>query len=316
MNPILALIIANTIWGAASPIFKYSLTNIPPFTLAFIRFFSASFIFLPFLRNFKYKELTASDWFHILAGGFFGITINITFFFLGLQRTESINAPVIASTGPLFLFLFSVVFLKEKPKLRVFLGMVLSFMGILLIVFSPILFDGKEINEVGVFEGNLMLVVATLGSVMAAVCLKKVLEKVNPLVVTFFTFFTSSLLFVPFIPKELSTWSFSSLDTAGWTGILFGVFFSSALACYLYYYGLSRIRAQEVGVFTYIDPIVAVIIAIPLLHEYPNLHYFIGSFLVFAGIFISERRIHYHPVFKIRQYREIMRSEPTERHFF
>lgn len=316
MNPILALIIANTIWGAASPIFKYSLTNIPPFTLAFIRFFSASFIFLPFLRNFKHKELTASDWFHILAGGFFGITINITFFFLGLQRTESINAPVIASTGPLFLFLFSVVFLKEKPKLRVFLGMVLSFMGILLIVFSPILFDGKEINEVGVFEGNLMLVVATLGSVMAAVCLKKVLEKVNPLVVTFFTFFTSSLLFVPFIPKELSTWSFSSLDTAGWTGILFGVFFSSALAYYLYYYGLSRIRAQEVGVFTYIDPIVAVIIAIPLLHEYPNLHYFIGSFLVFAGIFISERRIHYHPVFKIRQYREIMRSEPTERHFF
>ena len=39
MNPILALIITNVIWGAASPIFKLALTNIPPFTLAFIRFF-------------------------------------------------------------------------------------------------------------------------------------------------------------------------------------------------------------------------------------------------------------------------------------
>ena len=39
MNAILALVIANIIWGAASPIFKYALTDIPPFTLAFIRFF-------------------------------------------------------------------------------------------------------------------------------------------------------------------------------------------------------------------------------------------------------------------------------------
>lgn len=316
MNPILALIIANTIWGAASPIFKYSLTNIPPFTLAFIRFFLASFIFLPFLKNFKYKELTVSDWFHIFAGGFFGITVNIAFFFLGLQKTESINAPVIASTGPLFLFLFSVIFLKEKPKLRVFLGMTLSFFGVMVIIFSPLLFDGRRMDEIGIFEGNLMLLVATLGSVISAVYLKKVLEKVSPFVVTFLTFFTSSLLFIPFIPKELSTWSFSSLNTAGWTGIIFGVFFSSALAYYLYYHGLSLIRAQEVGVFTYIDPIIAVIIAIPLLGEYPNLYYFIGSFLVFIGIFISERRIQYHPVFRIRQYRQMIREEPGERHFF
>jgi len=45
MPGILAIIIAEVIWGAAPPIFKYSLQEVPPFTLAFIRFFTASFIF-------------------------------------------------------------------------------------------------------------------------------------------------------------------------------------------------------------------------------------------------------------------------------
>ena len=73
MNPVLALIIANVIWGMASPIFKFSLTNIPPFTLAFTRFFFAGLIFLPFARS-KWQHLTAKQWFKIILVGFFGRT--------------------------------------------------------------------------------------------------------------------------------------------------------------------------------------------------------------------------------------------------
>ena len=111
MNPILALIIANIIWGAASPIFKFALQNIPPFTLAFIRFFFAGLIFLPIALN-KWQHLTLKQWLEIILVGFFGITINISFFFLGLEKTESINIPVIASSGPVFIYLLSIIFLK------------------------------------------------------------------------------------------------------------------------------------------------------------------------------------------------------------
>src|SRR3990170_6378963 len=120
MNPILALIIANIIWGAASPVFKYALQNIPPFTLAFIRFFFAGIILLPFIKNLSIK-LSGKEWVELVLGAIFGISINITFFFWGLQRSESINAPVIASSGPVFLFFLSIIFLKEKFKPNVFL---------------------------------------------------------------------------------------------------------------------------------------------------------------------------------------------------
>lgn len=298
MNPVLALIIANIIWGAASPIFKFALQNIPPFTLAFIRFFFAGLIFLPFLFL-RWQKITLRDFLEICLASFFGISLNITFFFLGLKKTESINAPIIGSAGPVFLFFLSVVFLHEKLIKKVFLGMLISLVGVLIIILSPILIDGRTL-VFGEIQGNIFLVLATLGAVLNTLFNKDVLRRINPYVVTAIAFFFGALTFLPFVFGELKKWSFSQLNVNGWLGIIFGVFFSSALAYYLHNVALKKIKAEEVGVFTYIDPVVAVLIAAPLLGERPHLYFIIGSFLVFAGIFLAEGRIHWHPFNKLK----------------
>lgn len=298
MNPILALIIANVIWGMASPIFKFALTNIPPFTLAFVRFFFSGLIFLPFALN-KWQKLTAKQWLEIILVGFFGITINISFFFLGLEKTESINVPVIASSGPVFIYLLSLIFLREKPKLKVLVGMLIALTGVLFIILSPLILDGKKF-VLGAIEGNLFILLATFGSVFQTLFGRDVLKKINVLQVAAITFLFGSLTFMPFIPGELSVWNFSLLNSAGWTGIIFGIFFSSALAYSLFYYGVSRLSAQEVGVFTYIDPIAAIIVAAPLLNEYPNMFYIFGGLLIFGGIYFAEKRIHWHPFYRLK----------------
>jgi len=68
----------------------------------------------------------------------------------------------------------------------------------------------------------------------------------------------------------------------------------------LYYYGLSKVNAQEVGIFTYINPIVTVIIAFPLLNELPSIYYIIGSFFVFGGIYLAEGRVNWRPAKKLK----------------
>lgn len=297
MNPILALIIANVIWGAASPIFKFALQNIPPFTLAFIRFFFASLIFLP-LAVFYWKKVTVRRLLEIFLVSFFGISLNITFFFLGLPKTASINAPIIASAGPVFLYFLSILFLHEKAKGKVFLGMTIALAGVLVIILSPFFLDGKNI-VFGEVQGNLFFVLATLGAVLGTLLGRDVAKKVNPYQMTFVAFAFGGLSFLPLAVGELQSWSFSSLNYQGWLGIIFGVFLSSAAAYFLFYFGLSKIPAQEVGVFAYLDPVIAVLIAIPLLHEYPTVYYFAGAILVFLGIFIAEKRIHYHPFHRL-----------------
>lgn len=305
MNPILAIIIANIIWGAASPIFKYALLNIPPFTLAFIRFFFAALIFMPF--TFKHwQKLNKKDVIELFLIAFFGIFINISFFFLGIKETTSINGPIIASAGPVFIYFLSVVFLHEKKSSKVFNGMMISLLGVIIIIFSPLFLDGKKI-DFGEIQGNLFLLIATLGGVINTVLGKRVVKEVNPYQVTEISFLIGSFLFFPLMFSELRSWSFNQLDIHGWAGILFGVILSSAIAYYLYYYAMSKIKAQEVGLFTYIDPVIAIIIAAPLLGEYPQVYFFVGSLLVFGGIYLAEGRIHWHPFHKLKHY-TILRS--------
>ncbi len=291
---ILALIIANAIWGAASPIFKLSLQNIPPFTLAHLRFFGAAALLLPFAINKLHVE--RKDWFSLFLFSFFGITLNISFFFLGLAYAPSINMPIIASSGPVFLYLISIFFLKEKMHPKMLTGTLVSLLGILVIVGQPLVEKGLD----GSIIGNIFFVLATFGAVVHTIVGKKLLEQYRVTTITFWSFTIGALTFFPlFIWEAVTKHPFATLDNRGMLGILFGIFLSSFCAYILYDWGMKRIETQEVGIFTYIDPVVAALIALPLLGEVITPIFIGGSILVFVGIFICEGRLHYHPFHKL-----------------
>ncbi|MBI4990905.1 DMT family transporter [Candidatus Gottesmanbacteria bacterium] len=293
---ILALIVANIIWGAAAPIFKLALENISPFTLAFLRFFGAMLILFPFAVNNLW--IKREDWFKLVLLSFFGITINITFFFFGLKYAPSINAPIIASAGPVFIYLFSIFFLHEKNHPKVLLGTIVSLLGVLIVVGQPLFTQGWD----GQILGNIFFVLASLGAVVHALICKQICGKYNASTITFWSFLIGSFTFLPFFLYEMVNFHpFNTIDYRGWLGLGFGIFLSSALAYSLFDWGIKKIDAQEAGLFYYIDPVIAAIIAIPLLGEVITSPFLLGSLLVFSGIFLAEGRLHYHPLHKLRR---------------
>ena len=291
---ILALITANIIWGAASPIFKYALTNIQPFTLAFIRFFTASLILLPCVsKPFSIPKKSFSNLFLL---SLFGVTINISYYFWGLKLSPSINAPVIASAGPVALYIASILYLHEKAHLKILLGTLISLSGVIVIVGQPILTRSVD----GELLGYLFFVIATLAAVSHAILLKRMPEKISTLTLTFWMFLIGSMGFlIPAIVENTRFPFWETLDIRGIIGILFGVFLSSTLAYVLFDWGVRHIHAQDVGVFSYVDPVVAILIAVPLLGETISLVFVIGSLFVLSGIYIAEGRIHYHPLHRL-----------------
>ena len=296
---VLALIIANIIWGFASPIFKWSLTNISPFTLAFLRFFIAAILFGIMLRkNLALPIKDKKDLKLLIIHAVTGITGNITFFFLGLQLTLAMNVPVIASSQPIMVFLFAYFFLHEKFKFNKVLGMLIGTIGILGIVLEPIYYKGLDGNALG----NFLIVIATISGVIGMLTGRTIFQKYNPLVLTFWAFVISAISFLPpAIAENIQNPTLlASLDIRGIVGIIFGSVFSSALAYGLFAYGLSKIQASEASLFIYIDPIAGTILSYFMLHEPITLPFLIGALLIFAGIFIAEHRIHYHPIHKLR----------------
>lgn len=292
---ILFLILANIIWGASFPIYKWSLAEVPPFTFVFLRFYLGALIILPFV----YKDLRVAraDWKDLFLLSFIGIAFTISALIFGLKFSSSINAPIILSAAPVILIIGSFFYLKEKLKTKVVTGTLVSLLGVLVIILLPLFKQGLD----GSILGNLLFVCAAIGSVVHALLLKKILPNYNPMTIAFWSFLIGSLPLLPLYIFELNQthWT-QTLDFPGLTGIIYGAFFATAIAHSIYAYGIKNIKASEVGIFTYVDPIATIIIAIPLLGEKVTPPYLLGSFFVFLGIFIAEKRLHYHPLQKLR----------------
>lgn len=293
---IIALIIANIIWGAASPIFKWALVGIEPFTLGFLRFAIASILLVPFtIGKFTIKR---ADYTRLTILSLVGITFGISFFFFGLRLTESINVPIIASAGPIFIIFFSWLILKEIPKTKVILGTLISLAGVLVIVLQPILGAGFD----GSLAGNFLIVLAVMAGVVHTILSKEMMKTYDPATITFWSFFIATLGFAPLSLYEISTSSsLTAITYQGFIGVIFGAILSSFLAYYLFYWALKYFPASETGLFVYLDPIVAILIAMPLLGEYPTSLYWLGAILVFGGIYIAEGRLPYHPLHKFKE---------------
>lgn len=293
---VLALIFANTIWGAAPPLFKLALQDIGPFSLAFLRFFVASIIILPFA--YKHLKIDKQDIAEVFLLGFLGVTINIAFFFLGLKYAPSINASIIGSAGPIFLILFAFIFLREKPKKRLIAGSLIGLLGVLIIMLQPIFTSEPNLDLLG----NFFFFLAMIGSVGHIIIGRQLLKKYEVLGVTFWAFCIGALCFLPlFINENISHPFYANLTIPVVAALIYATLFCSLIAYFLLFWALKYLPAAETGMFVYIDPIVTIIAALFLLGEVPDSFYIAGSILVFVGIYIAEERIHWHPLHLLRR---------------
>lgn len=286
---VIALIIANIIWGAAFPIYKWTLEVIPPFIFIFLRFFLGAIVLLPFiLKDYKIRK---EDLIMLLLLSFVGISLQIPLLFLGLQLSPSINAPIIISSGPIILIIASFLFLNEKIRRKVIAGTLISLFGVLLIILRPVLENGFS----GSILGNLLFFLATICSVIQVLILKKISVFNNPIAITFWSFLIGCIPLSFFAFRELEVFDFSSIGMQGIFGIIYGVIFAAAIAHVFLTYAVKYIKASEIGIFTYVDPVVTILVAVPLLNEVITPSYALAALLVFSGIYIAEGRIHYHP---------------------
>lgn len=288
---ILFLILANVIWGAGFPIYKWALEIINPFAFAFIRYFLAAIIIFPFV--FKSLTVVKKDIPLLILVSIIAITLQIPLLLFGLELSPSINAPIIISSSPIFMIIASALFLKDIVKPKILAGTLISLAGVLIIMFKPFTDGGFT----GLVLGNALIFISMLCGIAQAIVLKKIMADNKPLTVVFWSFLIGSIpLLIPLFLYDPGFINSSLLNIQVLTGIIYATILSSVIGYYSFYYGVKYIKASEVGIFSYVDPLATILIAVPLLSEKITMLYILGSFLVFLGIFIAEERIHYHPI--------------------
>lgn len=295
-----ALFLSAAIWGITPPIMKLTLSVVPLFSLACIRFGVASLFLFPLV--YKHLHIQKKHIPLLIFSGMAGITIHMSLFFWGLTLTSSINASIIGATVPLMTLFLAHTFLREKIKHTVLLGAILGTVGISIILLKDAFAGGVSVSPLG----DILLLISTLAFVVYELVSKELFRTYKALPITFYNFVIGTLSFLPAALYEytLNPQWIATLPHPAWLGILFGIFFPSLLAFSLWQWGLSKVEASRVGFFCYLHPIIGTIAAILILGETPTLVFTIGSLLIFLGLFVAEGLFHFLPFHTHQQLKE------------
>jgi drug/metabolite transporter (DMT)-like permease len=225
----------------------------------------------------------ASDVPLLLALGLIGVGINQICFILGLARTSVSHAAIMMGLTPMLVLTLAAFMGQERITGGRAIGMAVALTGV------AVLQSGSEPGRASTFTGDGFILLAALAFAWFTVRGKADIHRLGSVTVNMFGYVASAIMMIPMTAVFAQSFQFSQVTWDVWLSLLYMALFPS-VACYLiYYYALKHIPASRLSAFSYLQPLLATLIAIPTIGEYPTKTLLTGGALVLAGVLATER---------------------------
>ena len=225
------------------------------------------------------------DYLQFFYAAVFGVGINMMLFLKGLEFTTPIHASAIVTTTPIIILILSYFMLNEKiTKLKIF-GVFLGFCGALILTVY-----GKSTRIAdNVFLGNTFIFINAISYSIYIILIKKLTAKYHP-----FTFIKWLFLFGTFLVLPFGFNQFTEIQWQTFTpSISFSVAFVIVGATFATYIlnplALTKLKASTVGIFIYLQPVIAGIFAIVMEVDSVNYIKVLAMLLIFTGVFLANK---------------------------
>ena len=259
---------------------------LPSSMIALVRGFVGAFFVLLFvyLKKSKLDKAAIRKNFVMLAlsGAFIGI--NWILLFESYHYTTVATATLCYYMQPIFVILASPILLKEKLTPKKVICVLVALVGMVFV--SGVLQTGiPALSEAkGILYGlGAALFYATV------VLMNKKITNISAYDKTIMQLGMGAIVLSPYV---MLTQNFAtatlSMTPSLWALLLFGGLVHTGVAYALYFDSMKDLKAQTIAIFSYIDPIVAIILSALLLKENMGLYGVIGAVLVLGSTFISE----------------------------
>ena len=276
------LILLSAIWGGAFTLNKIALNTFTPEVIVAGRLISGS-IFLVVLIYFLYKKFTIniSQLNYYLFMSLVGIVIPFIAIITGPTNIDSAMAGILMATMPISTILLSHIFLEdEKMNQQKFIGFVISFLGVFVLIYRKDLFVNNSISET--FESQLLVILGATLYAFAAIYGKKY-KITDPLsastgTILFATFFMT--IYLIFIDQSNPSYSALFLDI---NILLLGIL-CTAIATIIYFQILQTEGASFLSIMNFLIPLWAILFGIIILQDHFSWNYIIGLVVILFGI--------------------------------
>ncbi|WP_133126738.1 DMT family transporter [Legionella nagasakiensis] len=287
------------LWSSAFVGIRIGLVSFTPGSLALLRFLVASICMLFIYPSIpSYGKIRWRDRLQLLLLGTVGIGIyNICLNYGELSVSAGV-ASFIIGLMPIMTLLLSIVFLKERPTFKMYLGITVSFSGL----FCMGLAEKAHASAVG--HGILAILLSALTGAVFTVRLKHYLNYYHPIKVAAWTIWGGTLflmMFTPVLRHEIQSASLNAIIASIYMGI-----FPAALAYIAWSYILNFMPASKAAIYLYALPVVSTLLGFTLLNEQPSFISFTGGLLALTGAFLaSYQRQHLPAVLQEKSDKEI-----------
>ena len=289
----LVLLTTSILWGFAVPIIKKSFESTTPLLFLSYRFIIVILLAtVPFII-YQRKRAKIKKPLKLLCIGLLSFPLNLLLLFYGLQRTSAMEAALLAALNPILFNLGGFLVLKEKITKKEKLGLSVSILGTLFIIFEPIFNNGSSLNFQSHLSGNMLIVLGGIIGVSGLIWAKEERKNYTPFQISYFSFLAAFLTFIilAIFVEPAFTQNFMAIFSkpAIW-GISYMAIFGSLIAYSCLIYGQSLIEISEASLFIYLQPLFAAPLAVIWLHETIKTPFIIGAGLIVFGVFLTEYR--------------------------
>ena len=257
--------------------------NVTPMALFCLRSFGATALFWIWsLFTAPRDQVRREDLWKVAVASFLGLFMTQLSFLFAITQTTAIDASIIATLSPIMTLLISAVVLKERITWSGVTGIVLSLAGVLILIFNCVsLRSGADSTSI---LGILAMIANSLFFASYVGIFKPLLQRYP--VVTFmkWMFLFSSLFALPFSFGAFRASSLAAVSGSVWAHILFVVIGATFIAYFLIPIGQKRLRPVVVCMYTYVQPVIAMVIALALGLDHLTVLKIAATLLVFTGV--------------------------------
>ncbi len=296
------LVLVNTLWAAQYTAYKVATGKMGPLTVSAWTFLISALVLLPFLGWDRGKarasarpsvgaevsatrpaRWTGRNLRAFAVAGILGLVPGSVLLAWGVDRSTASNAAIIYLTLPVFTAVLAAILLGERMTRLRWVSLAIALGGVL-ILSTPDLAQ-LHLARGQFLLGNVLVLLACLGSALYNVYCKDLLNHFSPMEVLIYGYalaFAAILLLMPWA-EPISRASIASYGAEAWIALLVLSVFSWGLAMVLWMFLLKRLDVSQASVSIYLMPFLGVVISAITLHETIGLSTIIGGVLTLAG---------------------------------
>ena len=279
---------ANVMWGLMSPVAKFVMVGgaVTPLVVTDLRITGAMVLF--WIASFfqKPERVAPKDLLKLLGASLLAIVFNQGCFIFGVGLTSPVDASIITTSMPLLVMVLAAIYLKEPITGKKVLGIAVGATGALLLILGS--HDVSEAKEAGnhYIWGDLLVLLAQFSYALYFVLFKNFVNKYSLITIMKWMFTYAFICALPFSYNDLLHTEWKSLQNTEIGALVFIVVGSTFISYVLIVIGQKNLRPTVAGMYNYVQPLVASIVAVCWGMDTFNFVKIISVALIFGGVYL------------------------------